>query len=197
MGPFEASKPWDMKGIEGVSRFLKRVCAWSENAKLTAEADPKKSEILKNKTIAKVSDDIENFRFNTAISSLMVLFNDLSKLPQASEKSFKTFLQLLHPFAPHLSEEIWQQKGYEGFVVQSAWPQADAALMQDDTAEIGVQVNGKVRDRVAVPADAAREKIEKIALASAKVTRSLEGLEVRKIIVVPGRMVSIVATPKK
>ena len=197
MGPFEASKPWDMKGIEGISRFLKRVAAWSESVKLTPEADPKKSEILKNKTIAKVSDDIENFRFNTAISALMVLFNDLSKLPQLSEKSFKTFLKLLHPFAPHLTEEIWQQKGYEGFVVKSSWPQANPALMQDDSVEIGVQVNGKVRDRVAVPVNAAREEIEKAALASAKVQRSLEGLEIKKIIVVPGRMVSIVAAPQK
>lgn len=161
MGPFEASKPWDMKGIEGISRFLKRVAAWSESVKLSAEANPRKSEILKNKTIAKVSEDIENFRFNTAISSLMVLFNDLSKLPQVSEESFQTFLKLLHPFAPHLTEEIWQEKAYEGFVVKSAWPEADPDLMQDDSVEIGVQINGKVRDRVAVPANAAREEIEK------------------------------------
>lgn len=197
MGPFEASKPWDMKGIEGVTRFLKRVCGWTDTVKIVPESDPRKSEILKNRTIAKVGEDIENFHFNTAISSLMVLFNDISKLPQISQDTFQTFLKLLHPFAPHLTEEIWQQKGYEGFVVKSAWPKPNEALMQDDTAEIGVQVNGKVRDRVSVPRNAERAEIEKIALASPKVARSLEGLEIKKIIVVPGRMVSIVAAPKK
>ena len=197
MGPFESSKPWDMKGIEGISRFLKRVAGWSETVKISNQPDPRKSEILKNKTIAKVSEDIENFRFNTAISSLMVLFNDISKLPQVSQDTFQTFLKLLHPFAPHLTEEIWQQKGYEGFVVKSAWPVPNPDLMQDDTVEIGVQVNGKVRDRIAVPANASREEIEAAAKASTKVQRCLAGQEIKKVIVVPGRMVSFVAAPQK
>ena len=197
MGPFEASKPWDMKGIEGVSRFLKRVYGWSENAQLSDEQDPKKSEILKNKTIAKISDDIENFRFNTAVSSLMVFFNDISKLPRVSRHTFEVFLKLLHPFAPHITDEIWQQQGHTDFLLQTAWPKADPNLLQDDSVEIGVQINGKVRDRICVATTASREEIEKAALASAKVLRSLEGFEVKKTIVVPGRMVSLVAAPKK
>ena len=197
MGPFEASKPWDMKGIEGVSRFLKRVYGWSESVKLTDEPNPKKSESLQHKTIAKVSDDIENFRFNTAISSLMVLFNDLSKLPQVNRTSFEVFLQLLHPFAPHITDEIWQAHGHPNFLLQTAWPKADEKLLQNDSAELGVQVNGKVRDRISVPVTASREEVEKLALASAKVQRSLEGLTIKKIIVVPGRMVSVVAAPTK
>ncbi|WP_428050339.1 leucine--tRNA ligase [Candidatus Avelusimicrobium caledoniensis] len=197
MGPFEASKPWDMKGIEGVSRFLKRVYGWSETVKLTDEQDPKKSEILKNKTIEKVSDDIENFRFNTAVSSLMVLFNDISKLPQVSRATFEVFLKLLHPFAPHITDEIWQQHGHNDFLLQTAWPVADKNFLQEDSVELGVQINGKVRDRISVATTATREEIEKAALASAKVQRSLEGFEIKKIIVVPGRMVSIVAAPKK
>ena len=144
-----------------------------------------------------MGEDIENFRFNTAISSLMVLFNDISKLPQVSKHTFETFLKLLHPFAPHLTEEIWQLRGNEGFLVKSAWPKADENLLQDDSVEIGVQVNGKVRDRVAVPSGASKEEIEKIALASEKVQRNLEGFEIKKIIVGPGRMVSVVAAPKK
>jgi leucyl-tRNA synthetase len=197
MGPFDASKPWDMKGIEGINRFLKRVGAWSETVKFTDTADPRKSVILLNQTIAKVSDDIENLRFNTAISALMVLFNDLSKLPVVTQSAFDAFIKLLHPFAPHLTEEIWQNHGHTDFVLQQAWPQADKSLMQDDTLEIGVQVNGKVRDRVAVPQNAPKEDIEQIALASEKVQRFLQGLEIKKTIVVPGRMVSIVAAPKK
>ena len=197
MGPFDAQKPWDMKGIEGINRFLKRVYGWSETVKFSAEKDPKKSAILLNQTIAKVADDIENFRFNTAISALMVLFNDLSKLPAVHEQTFKIFLQLLHPFAPHLTEEIWQTKNYPGFVVQTAWPMADKTLMQDDSVDIGVQINGKVRDRVSVARTATKEEIEKTALASEKVQHHLTGLTVKKIIVIPGRMVSIVATPKQ
>jgi leucyl-tRNA synthetase len=144
-----------------------------------------------------VGDDIENFRFNTAISALMVLFNDLSKLPQVNKETFNTFLKLLHPFAPHLTEEIWQQQGHEGFLVKCAWPKANESLMQDDTQDIGVQVNGKVRDRILVPVGASREETEKMALSSEKVQRALEGFEIKKIIVVPGRMVSVVAAPKK
>lgn len=197
MGPFEASKPWDMKGIEGISRFLKRTAGWSENVQLTEQSETKKTLILINQTIAKVGEDIENFRFNTAISALMVLFNELSKLPQVNTETFKTFLKLLHPFAPHLTEEIWQQKGYEGFVVKAAWPKADENLMKDDTQDIGVQINGKVRDRICVNAAASREEIEKTALASEKVQRHLQGFEIKKIIVVLGRMVSIVAAPNK
>ena len=197
MGPFEASKPWDMKGIEGISRFLKRVAAWAENVVLTDEKNPRKTEILTHKTIVKIAEDIEGFHFNTAISALMVLFNDISKLPQVNKESFEIFLKLLHPFAPHLTEEIWQLKGYEGFLVKTAWPQADKNLMQDDSVDIGVQVNGKVRDRLQIPVSATKEEIEKMAMASEKVLRHLEGMEIKKVIVVPNRMVSIVAVAKK
>jgi leucyl-tRNA synthetase len=144
-----------------------------------------------------VADDIENLRFNTAISALMVLFNDLSKLPGVTQETFQKFIQILHPFAPHLTEEIWQQKGYEGFVLNSTWPTADKSLLQDDTVDMGVQINGKVRERLLISRNATREEIEQRALASAKVQSYLNELEVKKVIVVPGRMVSIVATPKK
>jgi len=197
MGPFDAQKPWDMKGIEGINRFLKRIYAWSESVTFTKEAEPKKSAILLNQTIAKVADDIENLRFNTAISALMVLFNDLSKLPGITQETFQKFIQILHPFAPHLTEEIWQQKGYEGFVLNSTWPIADKALLQDDTVDMGVQINGKVRERLLISRNAPREEIEQQALASAKVQSYLKELEIKKVIVVPGRMVSIVAAPKK
>ncbi len=197
MGPFDAQKPWDMKGIEGINRFLKRIYAWSETVQFSAQEEPKKSTILLNQTIAKVGDDIENLRFNTAISALMVLFNDLSKLPAITENTFKQFIQLLHPFAPHLTEEIWQEKGYTGFVLNTVWPQANAALLQDDSVDMGVQINGKVRERLVVSRNAAREEIEQKALALAKVQSYLKELEIKKVIVVPGRMVSIVAAPKK
>ena len=197
MGPFDAQKPWDMKGIEGINRFLKRIYAWSESVQFSAQAEPKKSTILLNQTIAKVADDIENLRFNTAISALMVLFNDLSKLPTITEETFQKFIQILHPFAPHITEEIWQEKAYKGFVLNTTWPTADKAFLQDDTVDMGVQINGKVRERLLVSRTAPREEIEQKALALAKVQSYLKELEIKKVIVVPGRMVSIVAAPKK
>ena len=197
MGPFEASKPWDMKGIEGISRFLRRIVAWNDSVKLTTASNPQKVEILKNKTVAKVTEDIENFHFNTAISSLMVLFNEISKLEAIRQDTFDTFLKLLHPFAPHLTEEIWQTSGHSGFLVKQPWPEADQTLISQEMVEVGVQINGKVRDRVKVLASASKEDMEQAALASGKVKKNLEGMEIKKIIVVPARIISIIAAPKK
>ena len=197
MGPFEASKPWDMKGIEGIARFLRRIVAWNEAVKLTTACNPKEIEILKNKTVAKVTEDIENFHFNTAISSLMVFFNEISKLEAISQDTFETFLKILHPFAPHLTEEIWQTSGRSGFLVQQSWPKADADIIAQEMVEVGVQINGKVRDRIKVVATAGKEEMEKAALASEKVQKYLESCEIKKIIVVPARIISIIAVPKK
>lgn len=197
MGPFEASKPWDMKGIEGIARFLRRIAAWNESVKLTTASNPKEIEILKNKTIAKVTDDIENLRFNTAISALMVLFNEISKLETLSQDTFETFLKLLHPFAPHLTEEIWQTSGHTDFLVKQPWPTADAGLIAQEMVEIGVQVNGKVRDRIKIIATASKEETEQAARASEKVQKYLQGTEIKKVIIVPGRIVNFIAVPKK
>ena len=197
MGPFEASKPWDMKGIEGIARFLRRIVAWNETVKLTTASNPKEIEILKNKTVAKITEDIENFHFNTAISSLMVFFNEISKLEAVSQDTFDTFLKLLHPFAPHITEEIWQNSGHTDFLVRQAWPKADADIIAQEMVEVGVQVNGKVRDRIKVIATASKEEMEKAALASEKVQKYLDGCEIKKIIVVPARIISIIAVPKK
>ncbi|MBO7238582.1 MAG: leucine--tRNA ligase [Elusimicrobiaceae bacterium] len=197
MGPFEASKPWDMKGIEGIARFLRRIAAWNDSVKLTTASNPKEIEILKNKTVAKVTDDIENLRFNTAISALMVLFNEISKLDALSQDTFDTFLKLLHPFAPHLTEEIWQTSGHSGFLVKQVWPTADAGLIAQEMIEIGVQVNGKVRDRIKIVATASKEETEQAARASEKIQKYLEGTEIKKVIIVPGRIVNFIAVPKK
>ena len=197
MGPFEASKPWDMKGIEGIARFLKRIVGWNDNVKLTTASNPKEIEILKNKTVAKVTDDIENLRFNTAISALMVLFNEISKLEAVSQDTFETFLKLLHPFAPHLTEEIWQNSGHTDFLVKQTWPMADESLIAQEMIEIGVQVNGKVRDRIRIVATASKEETEATARNSEKIKKYLEGTEIKKVIIVPGRIVNFIAVPKK
>ncbi|MDR0645578.1 MAG: leucine--tRNA ligase [Elusimicrobiota bacterium] len=197
MGPFEAAKPWDMRGIEGVSRFLKRIYGWAQELKIADINPPKEIEILKNKTIKKISEDIETFNFNTAISAMMIFFNELSKYREIDGNTFEVFLKLLHPFAPHITDEIWQNAGKNAFLLNESWPQLNAALLTEEQVEIGVQINGKIRDRIKLPANADREYYEQAALASAKIKTLLEGHDIVKIIVIPARMISIVAKPGK
>ena len=196
MGPFDASKPWDMRGIEGVSRFLKRVYSWADDLKVSKDVKlPKELEILKHKTVKKVSEDIESFSFNTAVSALMIYFNELSKYKEVDENSFEVFLKLLHPFAPHITEEIWQNAGYETFLLNEIWPSYNKDLLLEEQIEIGVQINGKIKDRVKLSADSDKAAHEKAALGSEKIQNLLKGQNIIKIIVVPGKMVSIVARP--
>jgi leucyl-tRNA synthetase len=196
MGPFEASKPWDIHGIEGVSRFLKRIYTWADELKITDTKLPKEAEILKHKTIKKVSEDIEAFSFNTAISALMILFNEISKYKEIDEGSAAVFLKLLHPIAPHITEQIWQDMGKGTFLLKEPWPQYNPDLLEEEEIEIGVQINGKIRERVKLPSAATKERHEAAALAAPKIKQLLEGFTVIKVIVVPGKMVSIVAKPK-
>lgn len=147
MGPFEKDKPWSVSGIEGVSRFLDRV--WrlvaDENGKLIAndEAYPAEIDKLLHKTIKKISSDIENLSFNTSISQMMILVNEIYKANVRPKKVLKTLAQLMMPFAPHIAEEIWEKLGEPGLVSLAKWPEFDPALCQDDVITMGVQVNGK------------------------------------------------------
>lgn len=195
MGPFDASKPWDTKGIEGISRFLKRIYSWSEEVSYKEIALSKELEILKHKTIKKVSQDIENFSFNTAVSSLMIFFNELVKLKEIDENTMAVFLKLLHPFAPHLTDEIWQRMGKTTFLLEETWPTFNEALISEEQKEIAVQVNGKIKDRIKINASASKEEMQEAALNSPKIKTLLSGQSIVKIIVVPGRMVSIVVKP--
>ena len=209
MGPLEQVKPWSMKGVEGVFRFLARVwrlvmdtdqeSEWILSEKL-AESDPDKAtNKVVHATIKKVGDDIESMNFNTAISQMMVCTNELTKLDQVPVSSVVTLLHLLNPFAPHLSEELnarlaekFDSVSGEEFANRS-WPQFDEACLIEDEIEIVVQVNGKVRDKIFVANDAPKEDVEKAAMESEKVQSFIEGQTVRKVIVVPGRLVNMVA----
>jgi len=209
MGPLEQVKPWSMKGVEGVSRFLARVwrlvmdtdqeSEWILSEKLD-ELDPNKAtNKVVHATIKKVGDDIESMNFNTAISQMMVCTNELTKLDQVPVSSVVTLLHLLNPFAPHLSEELnarlaekFDSVSGEEFANRS-WPQFDEACLIEDEIEIVVQVNGKVRDKIFVANDAPKEDVEKAAMESEKVQSFIEGQTVRKVIVVPGRLVNVVA----
>lgn len=201
MGPLEAVKPWSMKGVEGVYRFLGRawrmiVDADAEDVSLDARVRevPLSSNQAKivARTVAAVTDDLEAMRFNTAISRLMEFTNAFTSQDVRPKAAMETFTLLLSPMAPHIAEELWEVLGHTESLAYVPWPGFDPALLVDDTIEIPVQINGKVRGRVVVPTDSDRGDIEKAAMADEKIAAQLEGKELVKIIVVPGKLVNFV-----
>jgi leucyl-tRNA synthetase len=221
MGPLEMVKPWNTKGVEGVYRFLGRVWRLFIDEKSETEfeqqqtaqgadnidslpairlgsaiqdvpASPAQLKTL-HACIKKVTEDLDGFRFNTAISALMIFVNDSITWETRPASVMRDFLLLLHPFAPHLAEELRSKlNGGGSTLAYEPWPKFDPALLVEDTMEIPVQVNGKLRDKITVPAGAAPAEIEAVALASEKVRLFMEGKPVKKVIVVPKRLVNIV-----
>jgi leucyl-tRNA synthetase len=201
MGPLEAVKPWSMKGVEGVYRFLAR--AWRLIVEFEADEirlDPKVQDValtpeqakIVARTVAAVTDDLEAMRFNTAISRLMEFVNAFTGQEVRPKSAMETFTLLLSPMAPHLAEELWEILGHTSTLAYEAWPTFDPALLKDDEIEIPVQINGRLRTRVLVPADATGPEIEATARADEKVVALLEGKPIRKTIVVPGKLVNFV-----
>ncbi|MDG1357137.1 MAG: leucine--tRNA ligase [Akkermansiaceae bacterium] len=210
MGPLEQVKPWQMKGVEGVSRFLAKVWRlafeqnqegeWILSTKLTHEdaSVDKDKNLLKvlHETIKKVSDDIERLSFNTAISQMMICTNAFGKVDQLPAELVRDLLKCLNPFAPHLTEEINSklQVPDSGIMLcDQDWPKYNEAYLVEDEVEIVVQVNGKLRGKITVTKDATKEDIETLAQQDENVQQHVEGKTIRKIIVVPGRLVNIVA----
>jgi leucyl-tRNA synthetase len=187
MGPFEDSKPWNTKGIQGVNRFLDRVYMNREKI----GADTPEIETLLHQTIKKVTDDIEVLSFNTAISQMMILNNAIAD-QGCSQETYAMFVQILAPFAPHLAEELWSELGNTTSVFVSEWPQYDPNKAVALTKEIGVQVNGKVRGSIMVTIDDSQEEVEKKALADKNVQAHIEGKDIKKVIYVEGRIVNII-----
>jgi len=200
MGPLEATKPWNTNGVEGTYRFLSRV--WrlyiGEDGNLNPKiADGDADDAFKrtwHRTIKKVTEDYENLRFNTAISQLMIFVNDAYKAERLPRKAMNDFLQLLSPIAPHIAEELWERMGHSDTITYEPWPEYDEAWTVDQEIEIVVQVNGKIVDRVKVAADAPEDELERLAKESARVQELTAGKTVRKIIVVKGKLVNIVAS---
>ncbi len=191
MGPIEEVKPWSTAGLKGTKRFLDRV--WTlYHREITDEAAPDALRRKTHKTIRKVTDDIERMRFNTSISAMMELVNDAYKLPNFPREVAEPLCQLLAPLAPHLCEELWGMLGHEPSVAMAPWPSFDEALCVDDLITYPVQIKGKVRGQFQAPPDASKEELEALALAVENVQRHLEGQTIRKVVVVPGRLVSIV-----
>ncbi|MGG4034269.1 leucine--tRNA ligase [Paenibacillus cisolokensis] len=199
MGPLEATKPWSTNGVEGTFRFLSRV--WrlfvDENGELNGKiADGEGSDAFKrtwHRTIKKVTEDIENLRFNTAISQLMIFVNEAYKADELPRKAMENFVQMLSPFAPHIAEELWEKLGHKETITYEPWPTYDEAWTVDQEVEIVVQVNGKIAERLSIPADTDTSEMERIALDLDKIKEMIEGKTIRKVIAVKGKLVNIVA----
>jgi leucyl-tRNA synthetase len=191
MGPLEQVKPWQTKGAVGVRRFLDRAwnaCAFADpHAALAPE-----TERLLHRTVKKVGDDVEAFRFNTAVSALMILVNHLGDLPAVPAAAADTFARLLAPFAPHLAEELWERLGHPESLSSAPWPSFDPALVVDDVVEIGVQVNGKTRSRVSLRRDAPESEARAAIAQDATLRPYLEGKAEKRFLYVPGKIINVV-----
>ncbi|MCR9097678.1 MAG: leucine--tRNA ligase [bacterium] len=200
IGPLEKSAPWSTEGIQGIYRFLQRAYRLfhegdDENERFAAPAEGAGTDDqrrLTAETIAGVTEDLENMRFNTAISKLMVFARDITKDGALPRESAEAFVLMLSPMAPHLAEELWSLMGHEGSLAYAPWPTADEGLLVADTISLVVQHNGKKRGEIEVAADADEAAIEAAALAVENVQKSLGGRDPKKVIVVPGRLVNIV-----
>jgi leucyl-tRNA synthetase len=195
MGPADQDVEWQDTGIEGMSRFLHRL--WRtvlEAAERPASGAPTPLARKAHQTIAKVSDDIERrFAFNTPIAAVMELVNEIGHRPDdaGARVAAETAVSLIQPYAPHIAEELWQRLGHEQ-LWREPWPTADASLLEQETFELVVQVNGKLRDRLQAPVDASDEALVQLALSSPKLAGYLDGREIRKTVVVPRKLVSFV-----
>ena len=190
MGDYGASSPWNESSVRGCKRFLDRVARLADNLQ---DANVSSLESKLHKTIRKVTNDIEDMKFNTAIAALMTLLNDFEAEKKVGRDQYVAFLKLLNPFAPHLTEEIWQYLGGEGFLSVSEWPVFDEAKTIDATVEISVQVNGKPREILSIAVDADQEAAEKAGLALQKIAKLVEGKRIVKVIYRAGKILNFVA----
>ena len=198
MGPLEAIKPWSTRGVEGITRFLARVWRLIVNeaggpslAGIEAEPSLEQRRLL-HQTIKKVTDDLEALRFNTAIAQMMVFTNEVTKLKTRPRALLEPFVLLLSPFAPHIAEELWERLGKAPSVATQPWPEYDPVLVARDRLTIPIQVNGKLRSKIEVPADSSEEQVVRLARQDAKLSEWLQGKTPRKVIYVEKKLVNFV-----
>ncbi len=195
IGDFEKSAPWSPSSIRGCRRFVDRF--WNlQNILVDGDAIRPELESAFNKAIKKVGDDVENIKFNTAIAALMALINDVTSFGSISKKELAIFTILLNPFAPHVTEEMWDVcKLGDGIVAEQQWPAYDESKCKDDTVEIAVQVNGKIKAKLNIPVDAEQDEVLNIAKADENVAKAVENMNIIKEIYIKGRLVNIVVKP--
>lgn len=190
MGPFGNSVAWDTKGLVGVSRFLEKV--WNLHTKVDENKSTNEIEAELNKTILKVEQDIEQFKFNTAVSELMILVNFFTRLDLISKEDYKILLQLLHPFAPYITEELWKLIGEDFSIYKISWPTYDKSKMIQAIYNIGVQINGKIRGQITVDKNEKEEKVKQTAIELDNIQRFLKDKEILNVVYVPQRVINIV-----
>ena len=194
MGPLDKSKPWSIKGLQGCARFAEKIWRiYNDTAKHSDQEDAKETTQLLHQTIAKVTNDLENMRFNTAISQMMILSNHLQGLDIINIETLKTFLLLLNPFIPHMAEELNEQINAFASLSYTTWPEFDVELAKEDLITIAIQVNGKLRGNLQVPAETDDKTLKTEAAKVDGVKKHLEGKNIVKMIVIPGRLVNFVA----
>lgn len=194
IGPFEQAAMWSEESLMGVYRFVGKVYNLFKKVCKEEDVQPSVADLrAMHKCILEVTERIDQMRFNTAVSSLMSYVNYLSGMEKIPQEMYEVLLKLLSPFTPHLAEEMWARLGHEDLIVKADWPKGDAKLAEENTVTLAVQVCGKVRGTIEMPKDAPKEEVERKALAVENVKRQLEGKEIRKIIIVPNKIVNIVA----
>lgn len=196
LGPVDQSKPWDTKGIEGVHRFLKKL--WrlffdETKGKIWTDAVPSAEELkVLHRTIKKIEDDTERYSFNTAVSSFMICVNELSDLKCHKKEILESLLILITPYAPHIAEELWQQLGNSGSVLNASYPVFNAAHVTESSKEYPISINGKMRTNLTIALDATEEQVKELVLANELVQKWMEGKPLKKLIFVKGKMINVV-----
>lgn len=192
IGDFEKDAAWSNQGVQGCRRFLERV--WNlKEILVDGDLYSKDMEILMNQTIKKVSEDYETLKYNTAVAQMMSVLNEFRSKGSVNRKEFETFLILLNPVAPHITEELWEETGFEGHIATDGeWPKWDETKLKDDMVEMPIQINGKVRATVALPRDVSKEEAVEIAKNNESIMKHMEGKTIRKVIYVPERILNIV-----
>ena len=192
MGPLEVSKPWSDAGVDGAKRFLNRVWAFFTEAENIVDCDIPALEKIYHKTVKKVTDDFEKLAFNTAISQMMIFVNAVYKEGKCSKEYAEGLVKMLSCICPHIGEELWSILGHDATIAYESWPTYDEAKTADDVVEVIVQINGKLRGKISVPVDMAKDEVLSIAKADEKVAAAIDGKNIVKEIVVPNKIVNIV-----
>ena len=195
LGPLEQSKPWSTSGIIGVHNFLKKLWRlyFHENEIIVNESVPNDYNLKTlNRCIKKVANDIENFSFNTAVSTLMITVNELTQQKCTSKKILEPLAIVISSFAPHIAEEIWQQLGNTDSITNSNYPNYDERYLHDTTKIYPVSINGKLKYKIELPTNLSKQEIEKEILADEVFIKKLHGLKPKKVIVVPGKIINFV-----
>jgi leucyl-tRNA synthetase len=203
LGPPEEEVEWRDEAVAGAWRFLNRVWRIAEKLEQAPPTGPADEELvrLRHHTVKRVSEDFERFKFNTVVAAMMELSSGLQRAldeatasRMACEEAFDALLQLLHPIAPHITEELWERRGHPELLLESSWPAWDPNKLIREQVTLVVQVDGKLRDRIEVPADSGKGELEAAALASDRVQSHLAGRKLVRAVVIPGRLVNLVTT---